>query len=207
MPPSSPQDESSIRPPHPLAQRLIDRLRERPGSRVLDFCAGNGRNAAALRRAGYAVVAMPDSAAEDPDPLPASLGRFAAAVSTHGLLHGTTAAIARRVGAIAARLEPGAPFHAVFGSADDARFGKGRCIEPGTFAPLDGDERGVAHTYFTRAALHALLAAHFAIERLEERAVDAIAGSWAHPTQPLAGAVHWFAIARRRAPVDPDRPG
>jgi hypothetical protein len=207
MPPSSPQDESSIRPPHPLAQRLIDCLRERPGSRVLDFCAGNGRNAAALRRAGYAVVAVPDAAAQDPDPLPASLGRFAAAVCTHGLLHGTTAAIARRVGAIAARLEPGAPFHAVFGSTDDARFGTGRYIEPGTFAPFDGDERDVAHTYFTRTALHAMLDAHFAIQRLEERAVDAIAGSWAHPAQPLTGAVHWFAIARCRAPADPDRAG
>jgi len=60
MPTPSPQDESSIRPPHPLAARLVERLRERPESRILDFGAGSGRNSAALRRAGYDVVTVDD---------------------------------------------------------------------------------------------------------------------------------------------------
>lgn len=200
MPPSSPQDESSIRPPHPLAQRLIERLRERPGSRVLDFGTGSGRNAVALRRAGYDVASVHDddaAAAEGADPLPAALGQFDAAVSTHALLHGTASTIETRIGAIAALLETGAPFYAAFGSTGDARFGKGDCIEPHTFAPVDGDERGVPHTYFARTDLQALLEAHFTVEHLEERGVDAVAGSWAHPSEPLSGAVHWFVIATR----------
>ena len=197
MPTPSPQDESSIRLPHPLAARLIERLRGRPGSRILDFCAGSGRNTAALRRAGYDIVTVDDDAAVSSDPLPATLGRFDAAVSTHGLLHGTTHAIAALVSALAALLEPDAPLFAVFGSTRDARFGKGTRIEASVFAPEDGDERGVAHAYFARSSLQAMLEANFTIEMLEERDADAIAGSWAHRAQPLSGAVHWFAIARR----------
>lgn len=201
MPTPSPQDESSIRPPHPLAARLVERLRERPESRILDFGAGSGRNSAALRRAGYDVVTVDDgAAAASSDPLPAMLGRFDAAVSTHGLLHGTTNAIAGRVSALAALLDPNAPLFAVFGSTRDARFGKGTRIEASVFAPVDGDERGVAHAYFARSSLQAMLEAYFTIELLEERDADETAGSWAHRAQPLSGAVHWFVIARRRPP-------
>ncbi|MGA8533161.1 MAG: methyltransferase domain-containing protein [Candidatus Tumulicola sp.] len=194
---SSPQERGTIRRPHPLASDLIERLRGRPGSRVLDFCAGSGRNGAALREAGYAVVALEDSVAERGGALPAELGEFAAVISTHGLLHGTVGAIAQRMESIAEHLEPNGPFYATFGSARDARFGRGRRIDASTYAPLDGDERGVAHAYFTRAALEGLLHRHFVVERLEERYVDAIAGSWAHPTTPLSQAVHWFVVARR----------
>jgi hypothetical protein len=80
----------------------------------------------------------------------------------------------------------------------DARFGKGRRIADETFAPLDGDEQGVAHTYFRRAQLDELLRPHYIVERLEETGVDDVAGAWAHRERPLSNAIHWFAIARRR---------
>ena len=173
-------------------------MRARVGARVLDFCTGSGRNAVALRAAGYDVVAIPDDAADQSEiPTPDSAA-FAAAISTHGLLHGTRAAIAARTARIAERLESGAALYAVFGSVRDARFGNGRRIADETFAPVDGDERGVAHTYFTRVQLDELLRPHYIVERLEETGVDDVAGAWAHREHPLANAVHWFAIARRR---------
>jgi hypothetical protein len=194
MPPSSPPGQPSIRPPHPLALALIERLR--PGSRVLEFCTGSGRNLTALRAAGLEVAGIADETAAgfDGSSVP---GGFDAILSTHGLLHGTSADIAARTALLGGLLMPGGSFYAVFGSTGDARFGRGERIAASTFAPLAGDERGIAHTYFTRSALSALLRPHLAIDSLDERNADAIAGSWAHPAQPLRGAVHWFVTAHR----------
>ena len=170
----------------------------RPGARVLDFCTGRGRNATALRAAGFEVVAVADGDVDRDDALPGAGETFAAAISTHGLLHGIPDRIDARVAAIAARLDRGGLFFATFGSIADARFGRGTRLGPSTFAPDNGDERDVAHTYFTRAQLDDLLRRHFEIERMWEVETDAIAGSWAHARQPLHDAVHWFLVARNR---------
>lgn len=184
--------------PHPLAERLIKRLQSRPESRVLDFASGSGRNLEALRRAGFVVAAVSDEAAASDAPLGDSQERFAAVVSTHGLLHGTGLRVAARVKAIAERLEDGGLLYATFGSTSDARFGRGERIGDSTFAPTEGDERGVAHAYFRRGELRALLEPYFEVESLREQRVDEVAGAWAHRKRPLAGAVHWYAIARKR---------
>lgn len=179
---------SADSPPHPLALALIECLRDRRGARVLEIGTGSGRNTKALVAAGLT--------AESFDAEPAA--PYAAALSTHALLHGTREAIARRLGEIAALLEPGAPLYATFGSVRDARCGTGERIADGVYAPLDGDEAGVAHAYFDRASLMALLDRDWSVESLDEVDVDGIAGRWAHVRAPLRGAVHWFAIARRR---------
>jgi hypothetical protein len=184
--------------PHPLAERLIERLQSRPQSRVLDFASGRGRNLEALRRAGLVVVSVSDAAAGSDAPLRDMGERFTAILSTHGFLHGTASGVAARVASIAERLDGGGLFYATFGSKSDARFGDGRRIDDSTFAPTEGDERGVAHAYFDRSGLRALLDQHFQVESLAERFVDEIAGSWAHRERRLAGAVHWFAIASKR---------
>lgn len=196
MPPSSPRDEPPIRPAHPLALRLAERLR--PGDRVLEFGSGNGRNATALTAAGFDVTRIDDRAAERDEPLPLVPGGYAAVISTHGLLHGSARQIAARVDALCATLERDGFFYAVFGSTHDGRFGRGTRLEPRTFAPADGDERGVAHTFFVREEVEALLAPFVTIEHLEERSVDDVAGTWAHAARPLAGAVHWFVAAVKR---------
>jgi SAM-dependent methyltransferase len=183
---------------HPLVQRLTECLRGERGRRVLDFGTGSGRNAAALRDAGFAVIALDDAAAASDEPLIRLNERVAAVLSTHGLLHGTAPAIAARVRAVATALEDGGWLCATFGSSRDARFGKGERINDSTYAPISGDERGVAHTYFSREELRALLEPQFAIESLTEHGVDRVAGSWAHQERPLTGAVHWFVIARKR---------
>ena len=180
-----------------MAAALIERLHAGDGIRVLDFASGRGRNAAALRAAGLTVVAIEDEAAEA-DALQEMPDRFDAAVSTHGLLHGMPDAIALRVGTIAEHLHIGGLLYAAFGSTRDTRCGNGRRLGDWTFAPLDGDERDVAHTYFDRDRLAALLAQHFEIESLEEAGVDDVAGRWAHTIEPLHGAVHWFTIGRKR---------
>jgi aminoglycoside 6'-N-acetyltransferase I len=184
MPSDSPL--TSRRPPHPLALALIERLHARTGAAILETGAGSGRNTRALEAAGFTVVSPENAASHG----------CAGALSSHALLHGTPSTIARDLESIARALEPGAPFYATFGSVHDARFGQGQEREPGVYAALSGDEAGVAHTFFDRARLETLLAARFIVEALDERDVDRIAGSWAHERAPLAGAVHWFALAR-----------
>jgi SAM-dependent methyltransferase len=84
-----------------LAVRLIEHLRGVPKIRVLEFACGAGRNTRALRAAGFDVVAIDDRAAASGAPLARVNGTFAAAISTHGLLHGTPAIIAEHVSQIA----------------------------------------------------------------------------------------------------------
>jgi hypothetical protein len=197
MAPASPQDESTTRPAHPLALRLIDRLRPRPAARILDFATGNGRNSTALRKAGFEVFGIEDSDVRGLRPRQTSAEPYTAILSTHGFLHGTHDEIAQTVAIIATHLEDGGLLCATFGSTSDARFGEGERLAPTTFAPLEGDERGIAHTYFTEDALRVLLEPLFTIESLEEHGIDNIAGSWAHKERPLSSAVHWFVVAQK----------
>jgi len=181
-----------------LAERLIERLQDEPRGCILDFASGSGRNGHALRQAGFTVVAVPDDAAAGTEALANVTRRFAAVVSSHGLLHGNLESISARLRAIAQALEPGGLLYATFGSTRDARFGQGERIDDWTFSPAHGDERGVAHAYFDRELLLALLRLDFEVESLELRNVDDVAGRWAHSTQALTGAAHWFAVARKR---------
>jgi SAM-dependent methyltransferase len=183
-----------------LAVHAIERLRARlPGRvRVLDVASGSGRNTAALSKAGFDVVAVDDEAAMRASAIRALHGSFAGAVSSHGFLHGTAAEIAERLDALATHLEPDALLAATFGSTSDARFGKGSRVDASTYAPDDGDERGVPHAFFTQSQVSALLEPEYEIEWIQEHGVDEIAGRWAHHVAPLAGAIHWFVLARRR---------
>jgi len=185
-------------PAHPLAERLIEHLQHRPASRVLDFASGSGRNTAALSDAGFNVFAIDDAAAVRPRAFAASGGTFAAALSTHGLLHGTPESIAAALQAIAERLESDGLLYATFGSVRDARFGQGERVGDWTFAPVEEPECGIFHTFYDRERLEALLSPDFLIESLGEYGADKTAGSWAHAGRPLQGAVHWFVVARKR---------
>lgn len=151
-----------------------------------------------MRRAGFAVVAIRDDDADSEATVSALAGRFDAVLSTHGLLHGAPHSIEARVRAIANRLHADGLLFATFGSKRDSRFGRGERIDDSTFAPDDGDERGVPHAYFDRDQLRALLEPHFEIESLQQQGVDDIAGPWAHRERPLAGACHWFLVGRKR---------
>lgn len=183
---------------HPLPERLIEHLQHRPGALVLDFASGSGRNGAALRAAGFTVLAVDDRRAATTAPLTPPDTAVAAAVSTHGLLHGTPQRIAAALGAIADSLENGGRLYATFGSVRDARFGQGERLGDWTFAPTEGDERGIAHTFYDRERLDALLRVYFTPESIEELDADRTAGAWAHAERPLQGSVHWFVVAKKR---------
>jgi len=189
----SPHDPN-LRRAHPLAAALIEHLKLLPNARVLEIGAGRGRNTAALTAAGLDLCAIADENVHRMSPSPPP---FDGALSTHALLHGTTGEIACIVNAIAQALRGGAPLYATFGSTRDARYGKGTRVDAGTFAPQEGDEAGVAHAYFDDPSLRALLESRFAIEAMEERNVDDVAGSWAHSQRPH-GTVHWFVRAIKR---------
>ncbi|MBV9233813.1 MAG: methyltransferase domain-containing protein [Candidatus Eremiobacteraeota bacterium] len=195
--PHSPRFADTFAAAHPLAQRLIGRLANDAGARILEIGTGSGRNTRALRDAGFSVVTINDARFASPD-APAAGADFAAAISTHALLHGDSETVAHATRRIAWALKPGAWLYGTFGSSRDARFGQGQRIDDCTFAPLQGDERGVPHVYFNERRLRALLEPYFGVESLEEHDVDRVAGSWAHRERPLSGAVHWFATARRR---------
>ncbi len=183
---TSDSPEPTHRPPHPLALELIERLRARPGADVLEVGAGNGRNTRALVAAGFRVCSLPGD------------GPCAAALTTHALLHGTPASIGLQLATIARALEPDASLFGTFGSTRDGRYGSGTLLEPYVYAPLEGDERDVAHAYFDQTRLRDLLS-HWRIESMREVPVDDVAGKWAHTTAPLRDAVHWFVIATKRA--------
>jgi hypothetical protein len=177
---------------------LIAQLRERDDARVMDFGCGQRRNTAALRAAGLDVFSLDDERAGDAAAIATIPDRFDAVLATHALLHGTPKGIAERIDAIAGLLHPGGVFAATFASIRDARYGRGERIADQTFAPSEGDERGVAHAYYDEPRLRAVLGAYFTVVSLEERGVDGVAGRWAHPTTPLRGAVHWFVNASKR---------
>ncbi|MHB8141598.1 MAG: class I SAM-dependent methyltransferase [Vulcanimicrobiaceae bacterium] len=189
---SSPSATGSMRSAHPLAVELCTRLAANPKSRILEIGCGRGRNTRALAAAGFEVRSLPDGA-----PILPSYRNYTAALSTHALLHGTPDTLAVLLAAVRAALCRGGLLYATFGSISDARHGRGIALAPGVFAPSEGAERGVPHSYFDEARLRTLLSPSFAVESLSEHCVERIAGDWAHP-QGHPGAVHWFVIARSR---------
>lgn len=205
--------------PHPLAIELAEWLRARatPGvvPRVLLLGVGSGRNVAPFVACGATIGAIE----ADPERAMEAATRFAgdarvrvvraryagpypfagthdAALSTHALLHGTRLAIAAAVLAAGNRLASGAPFFATLGSQSDPRYGVGRRVAETTFAPFDGPERGVEHTYFDEAGARALFAG-YVIESLEEVRGGESVGRWAHVDDDAERIVHWFVRARR----------
>jgi len=191
---------SSTPSAHPLADRLIARYRA-AGWRdpVLEIAAGSGRNTRAFVAAGIPIVSTRDDAPYTQ--LPDGRDTFAAAISTHGYLHGATAKLRMGFAELRRVLHPGAPVYATLGSINDPRFGFGDALDERTFAPGDGDEIGIPHAYFERDGIHELLRG-FTIESLEEVDATDIVGKWAHPdaTDSLDAVqriLHWFVVATK----------
>jgi hypothetical protein len=181
---------------HPLAQRLIEDLqRERITGPVLEVGSGQGRNTRALVEAGLEVVATDDAAQYTQ--LPAARESMAAALSTHGYLHGTSPKLRAGIAELARVLRADAPVYLTLGSIDDVNFGFGSQIDEQTFAAGDGPEAGIPHVYLDRDSVTELLRA-FTIESLDSVNVDEIVGRWAHDDSEPPGKRHWFVIARKK---------
>jgi hypothetical protein len=179
--------------PHPLAAALARSLAsERPRARVLVLGgAGNGRNVPVLVDAGLTV----DVVGDDPDARDLT-GPYDGIVSSHTLLHGTRASVAKRLGVLAKILTIGGLLHATFGSSSDPRCGHGTVVAGGGWSPVDGPEAGVVHAYFDRAALLEALR-DFEVLSATEHDVREVVGRWAHEPD-TAQIVHWFVVAKLR---------
>lgn len=200
-------------PAHPLALRLLNK-QGTSQLRVLEVGAGSGRNLAALLRAHLDVTSLDEDAErinrllrEYPEQkknllcvaytqLPKGANGYDAVLSTHALLHGDVSRIRAVLGEIRRVLRTEGRAYFTLGCTADLRFGEGRKIADATFAPTNGDEQGVPHSYFDEAGAHDLLRT-FEIEELSQQSVDDIAGKWAHETTMLRGAVHWFVVAKK----------
>jgi SAM-dependent methyltransferase len=201
--------------PHPFADELAELLAVERGARVLLVGIGNGRNVAPFVRAGLRVDAVENDALRARDaalrfaaepgvrvtragyagPYPFASG-FAGALCTSALLHGRPLEVGRALAAIRARLRPGAPLFATFGSTRDPRFGRGTRIDAATYAPDDGAESGVPHAFFDAEGLRAVLDG-FALDAAHEGSAAQTAGRWAHEPEDAAALMHWFVKARR----------
>jgi hypothetical protein len=189
--------------PHPLAADLVIRYRQAAWSDpVIEIAAGSGRNSRYLTDAGIPLVSTRDD--ETFTQLPGGRNRYAAALSTHGYLHGTFAKLRLGFAELRRVLRPAAPIYITLGSVDDSRFGFGTAVDEYTFAPGDGDEAGIPHAYFDRAGVKEVLAPAFTVESLDEMNVDEIVGRWAH--EGPSGMRHWLVVARRNeaAPLPAD---
>ena len=183
-------------PGHPLADRLIETLRDQGiDGPVIEIGIGRGRNTRALEAAGLAVMPIEDAVPYTQLPGPGN--RFVAALATHAYLHGETAKLRAGFAELARVLAPAGDAFFTLGSIKDARFGFGIPFDDITFAPGDGEEAGIPHAYFDRAGVAELLRG-FDIVSLEETAVDEIVGQWAHERDPSGGRVHWFVHVRKR---------
>ncbi|MBC5798515.1 MAG: class I SAM-dependent methyltransferase [Candidatus Eremiobacteraeota bacterium] len=200
---------------HPLAHALAARLAARRGAWVCLVGIGNGRNVAPFLSAGLRVYAVDEDAARVAgaaqtfasndhvriahacynEPI-ARTERFAGALSTHALLHGTPPTVASAVQAVRARLTTGGLFFVTLGSVRDQRFGRGTRVADGAFALTEGREAGVVHSFFDEAGVRALFGG-FELEEVREDSAATTVGTWAHERDQSRDIVHWFVRARR----------
>lgn len=179
---------------HPLAAELATLYRERGlTGPIVEIAAGSGRNTRFFVERGIPIVSTRDDAAYTQ--VPGGRNLYAAALSTHGYLHGTVAKLRLGFAELRRVLRPGAPIFITLGSIKDPRFGLGVAVDDVTFAPGDGDEAGIPHPYFDRDGVLDVLQPAFTVEAHVERNVDDIVGRWAHTA--LAERWHWFVRARR----------
>jgi len=162
--------------PHEDMPAIVDMLRGKGARTVLDLGSGSGRHTVHLAQNGFSVFALDESpegieitrkwlAREGlsadlqvrsmTEPLPYEDDFFDAIVSTQVIHHATMAAIRTTVGEIARVLKKGG---FAFITVPKLR-NQGvdfEEIEPGTYVPLDGREKGLPHHYFTPDELREL---------------------------------------------------
>ncbi len=151
---------SSAPAAHPLTQRLLELVRERPlAGPVIEVGTGSGRNTRALVEAGVPLVSVPDDVLYTQ--LPGGRETYGAALSSHAYLHGTSAKLRAGFGELRRVLVPEAPIFVTLGSFRDARYGLGLPLDERSFAPGEGGEAGIPHAYSTATGSRRCCAACF----------------------------------------------
>jgi tellurite methyltransferase len=161
--------------PHEDMPRVTQLLRERRGSTVLDLGCGTGRHVVYLARRGFSVFGLDNSPEglrlacqwleeeglqadlrlrEMTEYLPYADGFFDAVISVQVIHHADIATIRGIVQEITRILKPEGLLFVTVPQLKDGRpyawWGTSfRQVEPHTFLPLDGPEKGLLHHYFT----------------------------------------------------------
>lgn len=165
--------------PHEDLPGLVETLKRRDASTVLDLGCGSGRHVVYLARQGFDVYGLDGAAAgleiarqalavagltaelRQDDiyaALPYADAVFDAIISTQVIHHATLARIRALVAEVARVVKPGG---VVFVTVPSLR-NQGKRFEqigPGTLVPLDGREAGLPHHYFTPDELRAVFSA------------------------------------------------
>jgi len=213
-----------IEKPHPLALALasLKRSAQPDAPRfALVLGGGSGRNILPLLSAHIAVDVIEEDAARaqalrdrfDQEPsVRVAHGPYAepnvfarqynAVLSTHALLHGSSAAISGTLEALKELLAPDADMMLTLGSARDPRLGTGQRIDAQTWTPLESPEKGVPHVYYDREEARTALRS-FAVVSLREVCARDIVGRWAHAVDATPEIVHWFAHVKNEGGAAP----
>lgn len=155
--------------PHEDGPKIVQILQNRGASTVLDLGCGTGRHVVYLARSGFSVFGLDNSSAgieatrrwladeglgadlqlqSMTERLPYEDGFFDAVVSVQVVHHADRATIGRIVAEISRVLKKGG---FLFVTVPKLR-NQGETfeqLEPNTFVPLDGPEKGLPHHYFT----------------------------------------------------------
>ena len=164
--------------PHEDIPRIITLLKEKGAGSVLDLGSGSGRHAVLLARSGFFVSCLDNSSAgtliakkwlaqealsadfhvqEMTDPFPYPDNFFDAVISIQVIHHARPVTIRKMVKEIARVLKKGG-FAFVSVPKEKTQAKKFAEIEPSTFVPLDGPEKGLPHYYFTPETLEEFFA-------------------------------------------------
>ncbi len=177
--------------PHPDLPALVQQLRTAEVKTVLDLGCGTGRHTVYLAQQGFAVYGL-DSSPEGlqqtqqwldqagltaelarhdmTEPLPYAADFFDAVISVQVIHHGTLKTVTGIVNEITrVTKSDGIIFITVPRSRNQAK--TFQQIEPNTYVPLDGIEKGLPHHYFTPESLTNILSA-FAVHDIHLDDVD-----------------------------------
>ncbi|MFB6285839.1 MAG: class I SAM-dependent methyltransferase [Candidatus Bipolaricaulia bacterium] len=202
------QAENRWREPHEAVESLVPRLREHGCRDVLDLGCGAGRHLVHLAEQGFRPYGLDLSRTalgharawlldqgrpvrlvrSDMGALPFRTASFDALLSLFVIYHGTRAEVARRFEDVHRIVRPGGLVLVNLIGRDHDRYGRGQQLEPHTFAPDIGPDRGVPHRFSDRGEAEALLA-DFQLLKLDELS----------STQAGERHQHWQVLAKRMA--------
>ncbi|MBY8998259.1 MAG: class I SAM-dependent methyltransferase [Candidatus Thorarchaeota archaeon] len=161
--------------PHTDIERVIKRIRDNDGSRILDLGCGTGRHVVSLTRLGFDVygfdaspkaLSMTQEWLNDEDleatlcehqmeePFPYEHNFFDAVISTQVIHHNLMKNVRKTISEIERVLKPGGVLFVTFPVLDPGPVSKEDDwklyeVEEGTYIPQRGWESGIPHHYFT----------------------------------------------------------
>ena len=159
--------------PHPDLPGLLPALKAQDSRRLLDLGCGTGRHLVYLAQRGFQVVGLDGSPHalhstqswfaelglhaslllhELTEPLPFPAASFDALVSTQVIHHARLAAVQAVIDEIHRLLKPGGLVYVTVAAPKEGRFNSIE-IEPRTYLPLGGPEKGLLHHLFTEDEL------------------------------------------------------